>query len=166
MLPSSGTQRPLWPLNLPANSLQTDSRLTWCFYFDKDTTGGCDQPPGEDGMAALRNVARSHLSHYSCLCVLFCRHRGSPPSCQKYQLWAPPFTPPVQTQRPVGCTGKQKIALNSGLTLSRMPFNQPARCSKGPHHCSNRLDLPLRSDHGQGMDGFLLHGQLKERLNQ
>lgn len=49
----------------------------------------------------------------------------------------------------IGSCGRQaaqvsrKIALNSGLTLRRMPFNQRARRSKGPYHCSNRLNFPL-----------------------
>lgn len=58
---------------------------------------------------------------------------------QKHQPSAPPFAQfvrakaaCVQTLWPGGCTGKQKIALNSDLTLRRMPFNQRARCSKGP----------------------------------
>lgn len=58
---------------------------------------------------------------------------------QKRRPSAPPFAQLarakaacVQTLWPGGCTGKQKIALNSDLTLRRMPFNQRTRRSKGP----------------------------------
>ena len=61
----------------------------------------------------------------------------------------------VQILWPAGCTGKQKKALNSGLTLRRMPFNQRACRSKRPYHCTNRLNLPFCLDPARTMHGWV-----------
>lgn len=89
----------------------------------------------------------------------------------KYQRWASLLTKLtgakavcVQLLWPAGCTGKQKIALSSRLTLTRMPFNQWAHRSKGP--IIALIDWIFLSDHRQRMDDFLPPDKLKEEFIQ
>lgn len=112
-------------------------------YFDRDTMGGYDSALGADRKTTFLmsscTVARSHLSYYAFVSFSAGKEVSLHVTSWKYQWWASPLTKLacvkavcVQILWPAGCTGKQKIALSSGLTLRRMPFNQWARRSKGP----------------------------------